>query len=161
MVYKAYTVTAVKLSMLKQACTQGLFHLIHGLLNWPTLTQRFVFLTSLNCVCVLCISLQCLWDSRPVRWRFVCVADVSSPKGAEAGQVHASSQETAGGLNEDNGQCGHLLHVTHALHLHFQVTWIALDQVLYSVALNCWTWNCFLFCFIFNNNNIHFFFFFS
>lgn len=66
-------------------------------------------------------SRQRVRDRRPVGRRPVRAEDLPAAAGAEAGQVHAGAQETAGGPHEDHGQRGHLLHAAHAFHLHLQV----------------------------------------
>lgn len=60
-------------------------------------------------------------DRGSAGWRSVGVEDLPADAGAEAGPVHASPAEAAGGADENHGQCGHLLHAAHALYLHLQV----------------------------------------
>lgn len=64
---------------------------------------------------------QCVGDNWPSgRW-LVSPANISSAAGSEAGSLPARPAETTGGADEDHGQCGHILHAAHAVHLHFQV----------------------------------------
>lgn len=65
---------------------------------------------------------QCVGDNVSVGWWLVSPANVSSAAGTEAGSLPACPEETAGGPDEDHGQCGHILHAADALHLHLQVS---------------------------------------
>lgn len=57
-------------------------------------------------------------DSGPTRWGALGPADLSAHASFEAGPLHASPPAPARSPHEDHGQCGHLLHVVDALHLH-------------------------------------------
>lgn len=88
----------------------------HGPLHQHVLLVLTAFGT-----CVPHLSSQRVRDRRPVGRRFVRPEDLQAAQGAEAGEVHASFEEAAGGPHEDHGQRGHFLHAAHALHLHLQV----------------------------------------
>lgn len=60
-------------------------------------------------------------DNWPVKWRLVSSADISFTAGAEAGPLPARIEETTCSADEDDGQCGHILHAVDAVHLHIQV----------------------------------------
>lgn len=62
---------------------------------------------------------QCVGDNWPSRRWAVSPANVSSATSSEAGSLPTRSEETTRSADEDNGQCGHLLHASHAFHLHF------------------------------------------
>ena len=73
-------------------------------------------------VCLSCFSFcQRVGDRGSAGWRPVSAENLPADAGAEAGPLHAGPAEAAGGADEDYGQCGHLLHAAHALHLHLQV----------------------------------------
>lgn len=60
-------------------------------------------------------------DNRSVRRWLVSPADISLAAGAKAGPFPARPEETTRSADEDDGQCGHILHAADALHLHVQV----------------------------------------
>lgn len=64
---------------------------------------------------------QRVGDNRSVGRRLVSPADISVTAGAKAGPLPACPEETTGSADEDDGQCGHVLHAVDAVHLHFQV----------------------------------------
>lgn len=72
-------------------------------------------------VCASLLFGQRVGDRGSAGWRSVGAEDLPADAGAEAGPFHASPAEAAGGADEDHGQCGHILHAAHAVHLHFQV----------------------------------------
>lgn len=61
---------------------------------------------------------QRVGDRGPAGRGPLCPADLSADAGAEAGPLHAGPPAPARRPHEDHGQCGHLLHVADALHLH-------------------------------------------
>lgn len=60
-------------------------------------------------------------DNRSVRRWLVSPADISVAAGAKAGPLPACPEETTRSADEDDGQCGHILHAADAVHLHIQV----------------------------------------
>lgn len=64
---------------------------------------------------------QCVGDHRAGGWGSFSAEDISSPACTQTGALPPCTAQTAGGADEDHGQCGNLLHAAHAFHLHIQV----------------------------------------
>lgn len=65
---------------------------------------------------------QCVGDCGPAGRRPVSAAYLPADASAEVGAVYASPATPAGGLDENNGQCCHLLYAADAIHLYLQVS---------------------------------------
>lgn len=104
-----------------------------ALIPWNLVQIELLCLRCLSLVCV-CVS-QCVGDRGGSRRRLVGAAYLPPAKGSEAGAVPSCPEEATGGTDEDHGQCGHVLHATHALYIHIQVCFSSLQCVILYIAI--------------------------